>query len=62
MQSREQVFKYPNATVRVHIPDLADDERIKREKELRRSAEILLREVIKNEYTIRNDSASKRTV
>lgn len=62
MQSREQVFKYPNATVRVHIPDLADDERIKREKELKRSAEILLREVIKNEYTIRNDSASKRTV
>ena len=61
MQSREQVFKYPNATVRVHIPDLADDERIKREKELKRSAEILLREVIKNEL-VSNDSASKRTV
>lgn len=59
MQSRE--FKYPNATVRVHIPDLAEFEREKRLKEVKLATEILLREVLKNEF-VRNDSASKRTV
>ena len=47
MQSRE--FKYPNATVRVHIPDLAEDEREKRLKEIKLSAEMLLRSLIKSE-------------
>lgn len=47
MQCR--VFQYPNATVRVHIPDLANDEREKRLKEVKRSAEILLKGVVKNE-------------
>ena len=43
------VFKYPNATVRVHIPKLTDEERERNMKELKRSAEALLREVLKNE-------------
>lgn len=47
MQCR--VFTYPNATVRVHIPDLATDEREKRLNEIKRSAEILLKGVIRNE-------------
>lgn len=46
MQCR--VFQYPNATVRVHIPDLATDEREKRLKEVKRSAEMLLKGVVKN--------------
>lgn len=50
MQSREQVFHYPNAIVRVHRPDIAEDERAKRMAEIKRSAEMLLREVIRNEY------------
>lgn len=49
MQSREQVFKYPNATVRVHIPDLAPEVKEKRHKEIKLAAEMLLREVIRNE-------------
>lgn len=49
MQSQE--FKYHNAIVRVHIPDLAEDERQKRMKELKRTAEMILKEVIKNEYS-----------
>ena len=49
MQGQIRVFKYPNATVRVHIPDLAESEREKRLKEIGRSAEILLKEVIKND-------------
>lgn len=49
MQSREQIFKYPNATVRVHRPDLANEERERRLKEVKLSAEILLREIIKQE-------------
>ena len=52
MQSR--VFTYPNATVRVHIPDLAPEEREKRLKEVKISAELLLREVLKNEYNAQN--------
>ena len=47
MQSR--VFEYPNATVRVHIPDIAEDERNKRIKEIKLSAELLLKALIKSE-------------
>ena len=44
MQSR--VFTYPNATVRVHIPDVATkEERERNFRELKRSAELLLREL-----------------
>jgi hypothetical protein len=44
MQSR--VFTYPNATVRVHFPDIADSENERRLREIKRSAEALLRAVI----------------
>lgn len=54
MQSRETVIKYPNATVRVHRPDLSDEERERRMAEIKRSAENLLREVIKNELRTSN--------
>ena len=54
MQGQTKVFKYPNATVRVHIPDLAPEERERRLNKLKKSAELLLREVIKNEYNARN--------
>lgn len=47
MQSQE--FKYSNAIVRVHRPDLAEDERAKRTKEVISSAEKLLKGMIKNE-------------
>ena len=47
MQSR--VFNYPNATVRVHIPDLADEERIKRMKEIKFTAEKLLKGMVKSD-------------
>ena len=49
MQGQTSVFKFPNATVRVHIPDLAPEEREKRHNEIKRAAEMLLREVIRNE-------------
>lgn len=57
MHSR--VFTYPNATVRVHIPDLAPEEREKRLNEIKRSAEILLKGVVRNgtkDNTARNDT------
>ena len=54
MQGQIKVFNYPHATVRVHIPDLAPDEREKRMKEVKRSAELLLKEVLKNEYSTRD--------
>lgn len=47
MQSR--VFEYPNATVRVHFPDVADSEREKRLKEIKLSAELVLKALIKSE-------------
>lgn len=46
MQGREMTFKYPNATVRVHIPDLAEDERERRFNAIKRSAEMLLKGVV----------------
>lgn len=47
MQGQTKIFEYPNAIVRVHIPNLAKEEREKRLKEIKLSAEKLLREVIK---------------
>lgn len=55
MQSREMVFEYPNAIVRVHRPDLADDEREKRMREIKRAAEMLLKGVVTNDAK-RNDT------
>ena len=46
-----QEFKYANAIVRVHTPDLAEDEKERRMKEVRISAEKILKEVLKNEYS-----------
>ena len=48
MQSQE--FKYANAIVKVHIPDLAEDEKQRRMKEIRSSAEKILKGVMTNEY------------
>ena len=50
MQGQTKIYKYPNCTVRVHIPDLAPEERVKRLAEVKKSAEMLLREVIRNEH------------
>ena len=47
MQCR--VFEYPNATVRVHIPDLAPEEKEKRMREIKRAAENLLKGVLEND-------------
>ena len=58
MQGQTKIFKYPNATVRVHIPDLAPEEREKRLNAVKKSAELLLREVLKNEYTARNTNVN----
>ena len=43
-------FKYPNAVVRVHIPDLTEEERERRMKAVKIAAEKLMKEVIKNEH------------
>jgi hypothetical protein len=39
-----RVFEYPNAIVRVHIPDISDEENERRMKAVRKAAEALLRE------------------
>lgn len=49
MQGQTKVFNFPNATVRVHIPDLAPEEREKRLNALKKSVEMLMREVLINE-------------
>ena len=57
MQSQE--FKYENAIVRVHRPDLAEDEKQRRMKEIKNSAEKILKGVIKNDTSsIRSDNNS----
>ena len=54
MQSR--VFEYPNATVRVHRPDLAEEELEKRMREIKRSAELLLKGVMANDTKRTSDT------
>lgn len=39
-----RVFKYPNMIVRVHIPDISDEENERRMKVVRKAAEALLKE------------------
>ena len=58
MQGQTKIFEYPNAIVRVHIPNLANEEREKRIKEIKRSAEKLLKEVMKNEYNTCNSNSN----
>lgn len=39
-----KVFTYPNMVVRVHIPDLTEEERQRRRKNLAKAAEALMKE------------------
>ena len=45
--SEVKVFEYPNAIVRVHIPDISDEENERRIKAVRKAAEAVLKEVHK---------------
>ena len=51
MQKKEDTYKevrtftYPNAIVRVHIPDLEPDERERRMRKVKKAAEDLLKSV-----------------
>ena len=60
MQGREKVYKYPNATVRVHRPDICEEEKAKRMKEIKLSAEMLLREMIKNENSTKEGAKCQK--
>lgn len=42
-QREMRTFTYPNMVVRVHFPDLTDEEKKKRTKELHKAAEELLK-------------------
>jgi ribosome recycling factor len=42
-----KVFQYPGMVTRVHIPDLTDEERNRRIKQIHRAAESLLQAQIK---------------
>ena len=44
-QRKPQTFTYPNMIVRVHFPDLTDAERKRRNKELYKAAEDILKSV-----------------
>lgn len=43
-QCKIETFTYPNAIVRVHFPDLTDEENSKRMKKIRKAAEELLKD------------------
>lgn len=42
----QRTFTYPNAIVRVHFPDLTDEEQKKRMKKIRKAAEELLKDEV----------------
>ncbi len=54
MQYTTRVFKFPNATVRVHSPILTPEEKEKRMEKFKLAAANLLKEAIKNESKIKN--------
>lgn len=43
-QRETKTFTYPNAIVRVHFPDLSDEEQKKRMKKIHKAAEELLKD------------------
>lgn len=47
MAGEVQTFTYENAIVRVHRPDLTEEERKKRMKSIKRAAEKLLLEAVR---------------
>lgn len=55
MQKKEDTYKeiktltYPNMIVRVHIPDLTEDEREKRMRNIKKATESFLKAVIREE-------------
>lgn len=50
-QRETKVFTYPNAVVRVHFPDLTEEEQKRRMKQLHDAAAELLKEVRKGGTT-----------
>lgn len=46
-QREMQVFTYPNMIVRVHFPDISNEEHERRMKKIKKAAEALLHEGIK---------------
>lgn len=48
-QGETRVFNYPGMVVRVTSPDLSEEERKRRMKEIYKAAEVLIKEVIKSE-------------
>lgn len=54
-----KVFEYPNMIVRVHIPDLTEEERARRMKAVEKAAADLLKEVIANERKRENEQRKK---
>lgn len=54
-----RTFEYPNAKITVHIPELSEEERNRRMKQLERAAQGLLMELIKQERNINNDKITK---
>ena len=46
-QREVKTFTYPNAIVRVHFPDLSDEENNKRMKKIQKAAAELLKETLK---------------
>jgi len=44
-----RTFTYPNAIVRVHIPDLTEEERERRMNEIKKATERFMRHVIEQE-------------
>ena len=48
-QREMQVFTYPNMIVRVHFPDISDEEQKRRMNKIKQATTELLKEVIKAE-------------
>ena len=57
---KEVVMTYSDAIVTIHIPELSDEERSRRMKQLKGATQGLLMELMKAEGNINNDTNIKK--
>lgn len=51
--------RYENCIVRVHVPDLTEEERASRRKELKNAAERLMKQIERVKYEAKNESKAE---
>lgn len=57
MEGQTKTFQFPDAVVRVHFPDLTDEERERRMRRVRKAAEDILKDKFLPKYQRKEEGA-----